>query len=142
MHNLEIVTAELVNKWDKEIWFAVEFGSDNGFFIHGCSHEKYCLDECGHDIFVCHELNYSESLLNAYGHDKRLVKNKGDVTFGLWISRQNFWFMNIMKKFLVYEYHDKIFGLWISRQNFWFVNATIEFCWFMNVATKMFHSWM
>ena len=125
MHNLEIVTAELVNKWDKEIWFVVEFGSDNGFFIHGCSHEKYRLDECGHDIFVCHELNYSESLLNAYGHDKRLVKKQRrcnflvyeyhDKIFGLWISWQNFWFMNITTKFLVYEYHDKIFGLWMQR---------------------------
>jgi hypothetical protein len=74
IHNLESVTAELVNKWDEKIWFAVEFGSDNEFFIHGCSHEKYRLDGCGHDIFVCYELNYSESSLNAYGHDKCLVK--------------------------------------------------------------------
>jgi hypothetical protein len=114
MHNLEIVTAGLVNKWGKEIWFAVEFGSDNEFFIQGCSHGKYRLDECGHEILVFHELSYSESVLNAYRHDKRLVKTKSDVTF---------W-------------------LWISREKFWFVNATIEFCWFMKVATESFHSWM
>ena len=80
MHNLENVMAGLVNKWDTAVLFALEFGSDNEFFIQGCSHRQCRLDECGHDMFVFHERNYSKSLLNECGHDKSLLK-KGDVTF-------------------------------------------------------------
>jgi len=35
-----------------KILFALEFGSDNEFFILGCCHRKYRHDECGHDIYV------------------------------------------------------------------------------------------
>jgi len=44
------------------------------FFVFIIENARSKKQNSGHDIFVFHELNCNKSLLNGYGHDKRLVK--------------------------------------------------------------------